>query len=322
MSTNVNTDFETSLSAITQDAFVPFLTENIFNKNTMLEEIKAKSEVTIVDGGTNLQVPIIISKNTNVDSFEYLDQVGIDPQAGFVNATYDKAYYGVQFPISYQELQENKGNSKIVDLMGARLDQAIMSLNDRLNTDMYLDGTGNSSKNLLGLLAMIPTSSTSSTYADIDGTATGLTDWTQVYKAGAVANTFALIDSAYYAASDGNDKPNLMVTDALGMTNYNTYLRAATGIQSMVSPKKADGSYAIISHLGVEIMLDQAAPQYSSTLPIYHMLNTKYLGFYFDAEPMKRVDPSDQYGTIFKSPVTCQLVTSRRNRQAKVAITS
>lgn len=322
MSTNLNTDFETSLSAITQDSFVPFLTENVFNKNTVLEEIRSKSQVTIVDGGVNLQVPVIISKNTNVDSFKYLDQVAIDPQAGFINATYPKAYYGVQFPISYQELQENKGNSKIVDLMGARLDQAIMSLNDRINSDMYLDGTGNSSKNILGLLAMIPSSTTSSTYAGIDGTATGLTDWTHVEKESAIASTFATLDSCYYALSDGNDRPNLIITDALGMTNYNTYLRAATGIQSMVSPKKADGSYAIISHLGVEIMLDQAHPQQSTTLPIYHMLNTKYLGFYFTSEPMEKVSPSDQYGKVFKSPVVCQLVTSRRNRQGKVRITS
>lgn len=321
MSTNVNPDFQTALDAITQDAFVDYITDNTFDQNTMLETIKQKSKVTIIDGGKNLQVPVMVSGNTNVESFTYFDEISIDAQAGFTDATYQKAYYGIPFPVAEQEQEENAGNSKIVDLVGARVDQALSTANDLINQHLYLDGSGNASKNILGLLKMCPSSASASTYAGIAGST--VTKWNSNYTSGAIANTLALLDEAFYAQSDGSDKPDIIVTSPLGMKSYTSYLRAAGGWNPGVGAQRADGSYAMISHLGIEILLDQAHPNYSSTLPIYHLLSSKYLGFYYKTRPFSTgVEAVDQFGKVYKTKITCQLVTSRRNRQGKVAITS
>ena len=321
MSTNVNTDYLTSLDAITQDAFVEYITDNTFNQNTALETIKKNSKVTIVDNGKQLQVPLMVSENDNVESFSYLDEVPIDPQGGFIDATYTIANYAIPFVVSEQEMDENAGNSKIVDLLGARIDQALSTVNNRINTHLYLDGTGNASKNILGLLKMIPSSAAASTYAGVAGAT--VTKWNSNYTAGAIANTLALLDEAFFVQSDGSDKPDIILTSALGMKTYNTYLRAAGGWNPSLGEMRADGSYKVISHLGIEILLDQAHPNYSSTLPIYHMLSSKYLGFFYKTRPFnKPVEAINQYGSVYKSKIRCQLVTSRRNRQGKVAITS
>lgn len=311
-----DTDFITTLAAITRDQYLPRVQDNLFNNFAVLNAIKQKSQVIIRDGGINLQIPILVSANTTTDSMTYYDVVDTSPQKGVIDAYTPKAYYSTAITISSQEEQENQGDSKVADLMAAKMMQAEDSQNYRINGDLYLDGTGNGGKNLVGLLAMIPSSSSAGTYLGI----ASVTPWTHAYTSGASANTLATLDNLYYTLADGVDKPDLIVTGPNGFTMYEKYNRSSgLGVQ-YVNAKMADGGFASAMYKGMPMVLDQAAPDYATSAPYYQMLTSKYLGFYFKSDMTDFVRPANQNARVALMNVTCQLVTNNRRRQGKCAV--
>lgn len=318
----VNTDFVTTALAVTRDNYVRLLQDNVFDQNATLKLIREKSKVVIRDGGNQLQIPLLVSGNTTVDSFTYYDQVDTAAQKGMIDAKVAKAYYSVSLTISDQELEENSEDSKVVDLLDGKMMQAEESLFERLNDDLYLDGTGNGGKNLTGFLSMIPSQTASSTYLGVDGTK--VTKWTHIEKEGAIGNLLTLLDSTFYALTDGSDKPDVMITDRLGLEKYEAANRSTSGV-SVTYPGAgvADSGFASAAYKGIPVILDVAHPQQSTTLPIYHMLNSKYLGFYFKSNGFRPpVVPPDQLAQVSLMSVAAQLVTNNRRRQGKLRITS
>jgi len=316
----VDTNFLTSLLAVTADNFVPILQDNIFDNHALLKMIEDNSQVTIQNGGKDLRVPIMVDGAT-AGSFSYYDNMDITPAAGFINAEITKSNYYVPVVISGQELRENRGESQIVELMSARMQQSEESLRQKLNADLYLDGTGNGGKDITGLLAMVPSSTSPGTYLGINGA--NVAAWTQKYTAGAVANLISVLTTGFYALTDGSDAPDLIVTSAVGMDLYEGANQSAGVGINYVNSKLADAGFANLSFKGVPMVLDQAHPNNAATRPIYHMLNSKYLGFYWNMGGVSEfVKPADQDAKVAQIIVETQLVTNNRRRQGKVEFTS
>lgn len=322
---NTNTDFITSLVAVSRDNYIKQLTDNVFNNFALFNMIKDKGMVTILDGGTNIQVPIQISGNTNVDSVTYYTDLQTDPQKGFINATVSKGYYGTAFPISDIEVSENMAESKVVDLLGGRIAQSEDSLFNRVNGDLFKDGTGNGGLDLTGLLALAPASATPGTYMGVSGATNAL--WTHKYKEGATATCVDALDLGYYLVADGRDKPDLILTGPTGLAAYEKTMRAA-GIPLMQNAKLGDAGYAASAYKTIPMVLDQSAAGTSAaggegTYGTFWLLNSKYLGLYFKSHGFDApVRAEKKFADIYKMLNEIQLVCSRRNRQAKVVLTS
>jgi hypothetical protein len=100
------------------------------------------------------------AKSTAVGSYSGWDALDTSPQQGLTNAEYDwKQYYGT-VAISAQEELQNQGPAAQLDILKARFEQAKMSLADAMNADMFLDGTGNNSKDITGLALMVDSAGT------------------------------------------------------------------------------------------------------------------------------------------------------------------
>lgn len=61
----------------------------------------------------------------------------------------------VSVAVNGLEKHQNMGESRLFDLVKAKIKQAEFSMSDGLNSMLYGDGTGNSGKNLLGLAAIV-----------------------------------------------------------------------------------------------------------------------------------------------------------------------
>jgi hypothetical protein len=70
--------------------------------------------------------------------------------------------------ISGLEKRSNQGENRVRDLAKDKIMQAETELADNIASDAYSDGTANGSKQITGLAAMISTTLTSGTYADIN----------------------------------------------------------------------------------------------------------------------------------------------------------
>lgn len=313
-----DTNYLTSLLSITRDNYLKKLQDNIFDEHATLNLISKKSQVMMQNNGYYITIPLMLAANSTTDSYDGYDVVDTTPQRGFLNGQSTWAHYAVSISVSHTERQANRGESAVVDLLASKMMQAEESLKERLNGDLYLDGTGNAGKNLTGLLSMIPTSATPGAYL-------GLThaDWTHQYQAGAIGTLATMLQTLYYSMISGNDQPDIITTDALGMSEYEDLNRTAPVGIYYTKAELADFGFASLAYKGIPMVLDQNAPQYSTTLPIYHMLNSKYLGFEIndiDLLPFER--SQNQIAKTAFLIVDCELVTSNRRRQGKVVCTS
>ena len=315
-----NTDFVTSLLAITSDPAVNRIQDNVTQKNATLQMVKDKGDIMIDSSGNDLVVPLMVTDTDLVDSVTYYDELPSDPQAGFIDGVAPRAYYAAKFMLSKIELDKNSGSAKIADLLASRTMQAENSMNSRMNSDLWLDGTGNSSKDILGFKAMCPESASASNYMSVNGTNNSV--WNSQYKTGATSTVIAELDKLFYALSDGSDAPDVVITNGLGLSVYENAMRAV-GNPVVMNAKLADAGIFRSEYKQIGIILDQAAPSYNDagTYAAYHMFNTEYMGLYFNQMGNYERVPKgtfDEYTLM----VAIQVLTNNRRRQGRLDLTS
>lgn len=314
-----NTNYLTSLLSVTQDGYIKMVQDNVFNKAALLFVLKDKAQLEVIDGGKYLQIPLMIEGNTAATSYSYYDVLDTTPQKGMVDAYVTYSHYTAPVVISRQERKENAGVSKVADYLAARLSQANLSIKDKINKDLFKDGTGNGGKDILGLKAMCEWSATPGAYEGV----TDATYWVNEYVTASEPGVLAGLDSAFYGVSDGSDAPDIIVTNGNGMKLYEKYNRTSGVGINYVNNKLADGGFIYTSFKGIPMVLDQSSPDYSTGLPVFWMLNSNYIGFKFgDSEvtEFQRVPKQNVDEALVN--IDCQLYSNRRNRQAVLAITS
>jgi hypothetical protein len=80
---------------------------------------------------------------------------------------YSFAYYAVPVTFSGRETLIKSGKDALIDLVEAHVKVAESTMMNLPNCHFYLDGTGNSGKNITGLAAALPLANTAGTYGAI-----------------------------------------------------------------------------------------------------------------------------------------------------------
>jgi len=323
MGSQLDTNHLTSALAITRDIWQKELSDALYYENATLDKIKNMSKgIDVIEGGTYLQIPVMVGGNTNTSAFSGFDTIPTATQKGFVDAKLGKKRYGVTVPVSDEELEDNMGDAKVVDLTTSRIKQATMSVFEDISTDIFLDGTGTSSKTITGLAAMVSATPAVGTYAGLNPAT--ITAWQNKYQEGANATLIDDMDKLYYALLNGKSKPNILVSDALGSQLYAKKNRDAGGANiSYVNGQKADAGFVELAYHGMPLVLDTHAPQASSTLPIFWMLNADKLGFYFKMGDFEKAGrTAGQFADTLQMAIVTQLYTNDRKAQGKFVATS
>ena len=314
-----DTNYLTSLYAITLEQYIPKLVDNIFDGNAVLEQIKSKSKVAAYDGGKSVVVPIQIGKNTQGTSFSGYDEITPTAQKGFINAELAWSYYAIPAIISHQEMEENQGKAKIADIVEARVMQAENSLLDVLSTALW--ATSPATKDMRSFPVMIEAA---------PGAYMGVTDtaWQNKYRTGAMTSAANLMGKIYRDLTDGSVKPDLIVTSDSGEEKYEDFITGKNidiGLR-YTSNDKADIAYGRFSYKGIPIVVDKHVPDADDNelTPNFWFLNTSALGFKMKGIEQTEWLPSHTMpGAKSKFMITtCQLFTSERRRQGLLAITA
>ena len=142
--------------------------DNVADATPLLAFLMGGDRIRFQNGGQNITVAIMHELNTTAKSYSNYDILDTTAQEGFTRAIYDWKQYSVSIAINGNELTSNMGDAELFNLLDAKAEQAEISLADKLSTDLYTDGTGNSSKELGGLAVMNDPSPTASTYASIN----------------------------------------------------------------------------------------------------------------------------------------------------------
>jgi hypothetical protein len=263
------------------------LADNVLNNNPLLARLKAKGNVRPFSGGNVIIEEIMYTDTTtqNANSYSGYEVLNIGPNSPISAAQYPIAQYYASVVMSGLEELQNSSKEAIIDLLEGRVEVAEKQLQNRVNLDIYGDGTGNSGKNLIGLAAAVPDSPSSGVYGGIDRSVWAFwrpTSYSGVTNGGAAvsaANISQYMTAASLKVVRGNDKPDLFVAD----TNFfQLYVNSLQAIQKVQNTDEAGMGFQAVKFFGGGASADVVmAGGIGAQATANHMwmLNTNYISF-------------------------------------------
>ena len=215
------------------------LADNVTNNNAILRKLKAKGNVRPFGGGNVILEEIMYtdSSTINANSYSGYELINISPNSPISAAQFSIAQYAGAVTMSGLEMLQNAGEQAIIDLMEGRIKVAEGQLMNRIDYDLYLDGTGNAGKNLTGLAAAVTDAGTG-TYGGIARATWAF--WANQYYRGvtdggaavSAANIQQYMTTLALKCVRGNNRPDLWVADN---TYYGFYVNSLQAIQRITS---------------------------------------------------------------------------------------
>jgi hypothetical protein len=209
------------------------LADDFTNNNALLRNLRKRGNVRPVSGGNVILEEIAYTDSTsiNANSYSGYEVLNITPNSPISAAQFNYAQYASAVTISGLETLQNAGEAAIIDLLEGRIKVAEGQLMNRLDYDLYLDGTGNAGKNVVGLAAAVADTPTG-TYGGI--VRTSFTFWkNQTYSgvtnggaAVSAANIQAYMTSLGLSCVRGSDMPDTWIGDSTYFAYYVNSLQA------------------------------------------------------------------------------------------------
>ena len=134
-----------------------------------------------IESHTEMMWPGVVARNkpwqeimynddstNNTNSYSGYEVLNVSQNSPISGAQFSITQYASAVTISGLEMIQNSGKEAIIDLLDGRMNVAEAQLVNRIGGDIYLDGTGNSGKNITGLAAAVPDSPSTGTYGGIN----------------------------------------------------------------------------------------------------------------------------------------------------------
>lgn len=270
--------------------------------------LKEKGAIKEESGGERIIQPILYGKNSTAGSYDGYDPLDTTPQTGIDSAEFNWKQYSASITISGREERQNAGDKyKIIDLLDAKTKQAMYSLKEQIGQGIFSDGTGNVSKDLTGLVAMV---AATGTYAGINSA--NYTWWQSYVEATSGALTIAYMRTAYNTPTlGGKDHANLIVTTQTLFEKYEGLLTATLNMHSSDSKKLGDGGFQVLEYKGTPVVFDELCNS-----GCMYFLNTDHMKLvvHKDAnfETTNFVKPDNQDARVAQILFMGNLTTDRR----------
>jgi len=279
--------------ATTFDKVKASLADQITVELPLLAALNSKGSVT-EDGGKRIVRPVLYALNDTVGSYDGYDLIDTTPQDGFGEAVYDWKQYAGSITIDGRTERLNSGSAQIINILTAKIEQLRVSMEDDLNSMLWGAGTGNSSKDFLGLQAIVKGS----------GTLGGIDPVTETWWVSRTDTTCDLttVDGVKDLNSMLNGLRIAKSTPDFGFTTQAVF----EAYEALMAPQirfensgMGDLGFDTVKHKGSTVMFDADCPSAS-----WFFLNSKYLEFVKHRDAWLKMLP-------FASPV---------NQDAKTAL--
>lgn len=245
------------LAATTLEYYKPSLQDNIFKKHAVLDHLKENGGTKTVDGGTKLRLPLMHSTSDSGGYFSGMDPLNLNYQETVDAAEYEWRFFNQSIVITKTDEMKNRGESAVISLLEAKIQQAENSIRETLAGDI-IDGTAASGE-ISGMDEAIGTG----TYGSIAG---GTHTWWQS-TVDSTSETLSIADmrNAKNSANNGNGGSNvsLIVTTQTLFEKYHGLLTATYQMNQPVptaeSKRIADAGFTSTEFEGVPIVYDEQA---------------------------------------------------------------
>lgn len=258
MATSYTKSFDDFVSATLDRYTQTKFQDNVFDDIPLFNMMMRAGRYVPADGGNDILQPVMLSTNSTAKAYSEYEDLDVTPQDAGTVARYQWARYAVTVAISGDERDRNSGKHQIIDLLKGKMDQAEMSLRDKMSTDLFSVNDGTDGKSLIGLRAMVdPTPS--GTFAGIDASVE--TSWQN--QADTSAITFSSTGEAEMASmfnncTQGSRRPDLIVTTQAIFEAYESSLRSDGRVLLPVG--LGDGGFPALNFKGVPVIWDRDCP--------------------------------------------------------------
>lgn len=262
------------------------LADNVTANNPLLDRLKSKGNVRPFSGGNVILEEIMYNdtSTTNANSYSGYEVLNIAPNSPISAAQYSISQYYAAVTMSGLEMLQNSGKEAFINMLEGRIRVAEAQLANRIDTDLYLDGTGNGGKNLTGLASAVPDAPTSGTYGGIDRAAwsfwqpkkySGTGDGSAAVSA---SNIQAYMTALAIQLVRGRDKADLIIADN---TYYKFYVASMQAIQRVTNETNTTGAgFASLKFYGggtaADVVLGGGVGAHATSAHMW-FLNTDYI---------------------------------------------
>lgn len=255
------------------------IADNVTSHNAALYNLKKAGGASMFDGGTFISENLSFAENGNGGSYSGYDTLLTAPQDVISAAQFSWMQYAVPVTFSGRETLINSGKEALIDLVEARVKVAESTMSNLLNRHLYLDGTGNTGKNITGFAAAIPLANTTGTYGGISRVTS--TFWrNQKYQAsvdgGAVAATGTALIAQWnqfvLALTRGTDRPKVILASPAIYALFQSGLQLQ---QRFTDAKLANAGFTNIMFNDIPVVFDTSASGIGAQ--VAYFLNTDYL---------------------------------------------
>jgi hypothetical protein len=199
-------------------------------------------------------------------------------------------FYQITCALPGDELSVADTEDKVLDLMKLTIQSDTEDAADDLGTMFYADGTGNSSKDLLGLAALVDDGNAVSTIGGLSRST--YTTLASTVTASSGTLSLAKMDTLWSAVSSGNQKPTLIPTTETVFNLYGQLLRPQERIMKdvgLMKGMKSGTGFTGLAFNGVPVLADEKCTSGSLiflnedfvdfyALPYYGAKSVKYSG--------------------------------------------
>ena len=300
-------------------------TDNILNSRALFYAMGEDGFKEQADGGSQIEMSLEYATNTTFKSYgelETLDTTRID--------VFDAARYTWKISagtVVWSDLEQLRATaaSRKFDVIAEKLENGKDSLINTLNSQMWSDGTGNSSKDIGGLQYLISTTPTTGTVGGVSRD--NFSFWRNIQTSGTQTssdfdNLRASMRSVYAQCSRGgsNEAPTAAITTRTVFLGYQSLLVPNERFAKADKPRGGDLGWKqdAIQFNGADVFYDEDAP--SGNL---YFVNPKFMKLvYLKGGWMKmkdKIEPYNQLAAVQRVFTIANMATNNSRRLGVVS---
>ncbi len=248
------------------------LTDNVSKNNALVSYLKKKGRIRIETGGTIIEEPLDLVENNT-----YLRYSGYDPLVVMQSEVMTLAQYpwvnaAVCVTESGENIRKNSGDSRIFNLVKARIKNAERTAANNMSVDVY--STGALANQIGGLGSLITTDGTGTVGGIVSGTFTGWKNQFRDYTGTPTSTTIVgEMNALWLNCVRGVDRADLIV---MSHDYYSLYWKSTQELQRYTSSDMADTGFKTLKYQGVDCIFDSNT-NFGTTAQKAYFINTDYL---------------------------------------------
>jgi hypothetical protein len=251
--------------------------DNVSANNAFYRRLKEKGQIEKFSGGYELVEPLDFAENSTYQRFSGFDTLNIGQSNTLSAVKFDIVQAAVHVTASGEELRKNSGKEQLINLMKARVKNAMRTAANNMSVDIYSSGA---LTNQMGGLGHLIQTNGQGTVGGVDsGT---YTFWRNQFREISGTNTWTKstikgdMNAVWLSLVRGTDHPDLIISTHDFYAAYWESLQDLARYNDPAKSSTATAGYAALKYVAADVIFDSNS-NFSTTGEKMYFLNSNYL---------------------------------------------